>query len=103
MYSTAYATTGLQMHLLLVSRQIPIPPLVARTAVTSSFLSAPLHATQSPLCTFDLHFPYRAFLKKASGYLYNLKQRLGNRSLYHLEVSDRGALSADLSADLSKC
>lgn len=37
MYSTTYVTTGLQMYLLLVSRQIPIPPLVARTVVTSSF------------------------------------------------------------------
>lgn len=68
-------------------------------------LSAPLYATWSPLCTLDQHFPAHTprlgsscvFLKQASGYLYNLKQALGNRSLYHLEVSDLGALSADLS------
>lgn len=107
MYSTTYVTTGLQMYLLLVSRQIPIPPLVARTVVISSFsflhLCAPLHATRSSLCTFDQHFPghtlrlgsYCVFLKKASGYFYNLKQALGRRSLDHLEVSVREGLSAD--------
>lgn len=38
MHSTAYATTGLQTHLLLESRQIPIPPPVARAVVPSPFL-----------------------------------------------------------------